>query len=154
MKMTESEKCTNYETMLHIRTVGHLINEVIRLLLERAEEHDQTKLEEPELAIFTEYTPKLAATTYGSEEYNKYLQEMSVALEHHYANNRHHPQHHPDGIDGMTLIDLVEMFCDWKAASTRHNNGNLLKSIEINSARFNMSDQLVKIFGNTAKLLD
>lgn len=152
--MTEAEKCTNYETMLHVRTVTYLINEIIRLLLERAEGHDKSKQEEPELAVFTEYTPKLAESTYGSEEYNQFLKEMGDALEHHYAVNRHHPQHYPNGIDDMTLVDLIEMFCDWKAAAMRHNNGNLLKSIEINSKRFNMSQQLTKIFENTAKLLD
>lgn len=30
----------------------------------------------------------------------------------------------------MNLIDIVEMFCDWKAASERQLDGNLLKSIE------------------------
>jgi hypothetical protein len=37
--------------------------------LRRAEEHDQSKLESPEVEMFTEYTPKLATSTYGSEEY-------------------------------------------------------------------------------------
>jgi hypothetical protein len=51
----------------------------------------------------------------------------------------------------MDLIDLLEMFCDWKAASERHANGNIYKSIKINKQRFNISDQLEQIFINTAK---
>ena len=46
------------------------------------------------------------------------------------------------------------MFCDWKAATERHNDGNLLKSIQINAQRFGYDDQLKRIFLNTAKLFD
>ena len=46
-------------------------------------------------------------------------------------------------------LDVVEMFCDWKAATERHADGNLERSIEINRERFKMSDQLVAIFQNT-----
>ena len=104
--------------------------------------------------IFTEFTPKLAESTYGSNEYNKFLNEMSVALEHHYANYRLHLEHFEHGINDMNLVDIVEMLCDWKAASLRHNDGNLLKSIEINARRFGYDDQLKRIFLNTAKLFD
>ena len=51
----------------------------------------------------------------------------------------------------MNLFDLIEMLVDWKAASERHNNGNIRKSIEINGNRFNMSPQLIRIFENTVK---
>ena len=79
---------------------------------------------------------------------------MKPALEHHYAVNRHHPEHFTNGVNDMTLIDVVEMFADWKAASERTQNGNLLKSIELNAERFHLSDQLKEIFINTAKTLD
>ena len=46
------------------------------------------------------------------------------------------------------------MFCDWKAATMRHNDGNLLKSIEINTKRFDIGPQLKKVFENTAELFD
>ena len=54
----------------------------------------------------------------------------------------------------MTLIDIIEMFCDWKASTLRHNDGNLLKSIEVNAERFNMDGQLTAILMNTARMLD
>ena len=79
---------------------------------------------------------------------------MKPALEHHYAKNRHHPEHHKNGINDMNLIDLIEMFCDWKASSERQNDGNILKSIEINGKRFHMSPQLIEIFENTTKDLN
>jgi len=145
------EQATNYNTCRHIERVRNLLNFAVKDLLERGELHDQSKLEQPEVGFFTEFTPKLAASTYGSPEYNKFREEMKPALDHHYARNRHHPEFHKNGIADMNLLDLIEMFCDWKASSERHNNGNILKSIEINGDRFGMSLQLVKIFENTAK---
>jgi hypothetical protein len=120
-------------------------------LLNRAREHDQSKLSDPELSTFVEMTPKLAASTYGSDEYKKFLAEMKPTLDHHYAKNSHHPEHHKDGINDMTIIDLIEMLCDWKAATMRHNDGNIRKSIEINAKRFNIDSQLTKILENTVK---
>lgn len=142
------------ETYKHIESVRKYIRFVTDRLAIRGVEHDRLKLESPEVDIFTEYTPKLAETTYGSEEYSKYLKEMDVAIQHHYANYRHHPEHFENGINDMTLIDIVEMLCDWKATTLRQNDGNLLKSIEINAQRFGYDDQLKQIFINTAKLFD
>ncbi len=142
------------ETIKHIENVRKFIKIITDALTNRAIKHDSSKLESPEVDIFTEYTPKLAASTYGTEEYNGFLEEMGAALQHHYAVNRHHPEHFSRGINDMTLVDIVEMLCDWKAASLRQNNGNLLKSIEVNAQRFGYDDQLKNIFINTAKLLD
>lgn len=150
--MTNSE--CQVETIKHIEQVRKYIRIFTDSLSNRGVTHDASKLESPELEVFTECTPKLASLTYGSEEYDASLKELQVALEHHYASNRHHPEHFPKGIEDMTLIDIVEMLCDWKAASLRQHDGNLLKSIEINAQRFGYDDQLKKIFLNTAKLLD
>lgn len=141
------------ETRKHIKNVDKFIYKIIDLLKRRAKIHDESKLENPELDIFTEFTPKLANSTYGSEEYKGFLSSMNQALTHHYQNNRHHPEHFKNGIDDMNLIDIVEMICDWKAATLRHNDGDLLSSIEVNQLRFNYDKQLKSIFINTAKLL-
>lgn len=154
MTLTQKQKATNFDTLSHICKVRDYLNICITELLKRGEDHDKTKMENPELDLFVEYTDKLAKSTYGSEEYNKNKEEMAIAIEHHYANNRHHPECHKNGINDMNLIDLVEMLCDWKAASERHNDGNIRKSIEINGKRFNMSEQLVKIFENSVYLLE
>lgn len=79
---------------------------------------------------------------------------MKPALDHHYATYRHHPEHFQNGINDMNLIDIVEMLADWKAASERQKDGNLLLSIEKNAKRFNIDDQLKQILINTAKTLD
>lgn len=139
------------ETVKHMDNVKEKLKYFIGEIYDRGRMHDTSKLESPEKEIFDEYTPKLKGTTYGSDEYKEYLKEMKVALDHHYANNRHHPEHFENGINDMTLVDLVEMFADWNAASERHGDGDMMKSIDINAVRFGMSDQLKQIFINTIK---
>ena len=151
--LTEEQKATNYDTMRHIERVRNLLNSCATELLLRGQKHDQTKLDSPEVELFTELTPKLGTCTYGSEEYKSFLEKLKPALDHHYAHNRHHPEHFKNGISDMNLLDLMEMLCDWKAASERHNDGNIRKSIEINANRFNISPQLVKIMENTADFI-
>ena len=150
--MTKAE--CQIETIKHIENVRRYIRILTDMLTTRGVKHDASKLDSPELEYFMEATPKLAETTYGSEEYEESLRSISSALEHHYANNRHHPEHFPNGIEDMTLVDIVELICDWKASSLRHHDGNLLKSIELNAQRFGYDEQLKKIFINTAKLID
>jgi hypothetical protein len=138
------------ETLDHIRRVQKYLHRVAANLMERARVHDTSKLSEPEASVFAEFTPKLKNSTYGSDEYKQFLAAMKPALDHHYKNNRHHPEHWPNGIQDMSLVDLIEMFCDWKAATERHADGSLLKSIEMNKKRFGYGDELERIFLRTA----
>jgi hypothetical protein len=134
----------------HIRQVQSLLMHAVVNLQARLLAHDRSKLESPEAEVFEEYTPKLSGSTYGSAEYKGFRAAMKPALEHHYAHNRHHPEHYHDGIRGMSLLDLVEMLVDWKAATLRHADGDLRKSIEVNQQRFGYSNELKAIFVNTA----
>jgi len=142
---------SNLETIKHIHSVRQNLYKMIENLDERARTHDQSKLESPEQEIFGENYEQLGKTEYGTPEYNALLEKVKPAITHHYANNRHHPEHWPNGVNDMTLLDLVEMLCDWKSATSRNKNGNIRKSIEINSERFNMSPQLKQIFENTVR---
>jgi hypothetical protein len=83
----------------------------------------------------------------------KNLDGLKVALDHHYRNNSHHPEHYTNGVNGFDLFDLIEMFMDWKAATERHTDGDIHKSIKINTNRFQLSKQLADIFKNTANRL-
>jgi hypothetical protein len=143
-----------FKTLRHIEAVRNHLNACIKELLTRAEQHDQSKLQGTERETFDEWTPKLRGVTYGSPEYKAAMAQMKPALDHHYAHNRHHPEHHKNGIKDMNLIDLMEMLCDWKSSSMRHNDGNILKSIEINQSRFGYSEDLRLILENTAKWID
>lgn len=139
------------ETIKHIHEVRGLLFKMIEELDSRARLHDLSKLESPEKEIFGEFTPELVKTVYDSPEYHELLKKVQPAIDHHYANNRHHPQHWPSGINDMTLIDLVEMLCDWKAATQRNKDGNIRSSIDKNKKRFKMSPQLQKIMHNTVR---
>lgn len=158
---TLEELATNQETQKHIDNVKKYLFKIIAELFLRGLDHDKSKLEEPELSTLAKITPKLAGMTYGSKEYNDSLKEIDLKpyLDHHYSNNRHHPEFftfedEDDGIRGMNLVDLIEMFCDWKAATMRHDDGDLNRSIEINAKRFNLSYQLKNILINTVKTLE
>lgn len=138
------------DTLLHIKRVNELLLQFTKEIIDRAIQHDNSKLQEPEKPLFDKMTPLLKGLTYGSDDYKKALDELKPALDHHYANNSHHPEHYKNGIDDFTLVDLVEMFIDWKAASERHDDGDIFRSIEINKNRFGISEQLCKILKNTA----
>ena len=137
------------DTKMHIQALQRYMSGAILRLADRRHNHDASKLESPEKETFDEFTPKLKDSTYGSDEYKGFLNEMGVALDHHYEHNSHHPEHFENGINGMSLLDLLEMICDWKAATMRHADGDIAASLEINRKRFAISDQLFEILKNT-----
>lgn len=139
------------ETYAHIATVRDYLNRVVVDLLYRAHDHDLSKLEFPEREMFDEFTPKLRDSTYGSDEYKAFLVAMAPALDHHYQANRHHPEHWPNGVADMTLLDVIEMLADWKAATLRHDDGDLGRSIEQNAERFGYGDEFERLLRNTAR---
>jgi hypothetical protein len=200
--LTVKQQATNAETLVHIRRVQQLLNGCIGNLLARGERHDASKLASPEVEVFTEFTPKLKNSTYGSDEYKSFLAAMKPALDHHYANNDHHPEFarwhcpicngqfteaeyetSPQGpndsgvrycpkccsngmlyeselmlkpgasICGMSLLSVLEMLCDWKAAGERHKNGSIMQSIDINTERFNLQPHVVALMKNTVREL-
>lgn len=139
------------DTLDHKEKVKKFMNLCIDDLVMRAENHDNSKLESPEKKYFDEYSPKLKDCTYGSDDYQKFLDGLKPALDHHYKVNSHHPEHYKNGVNGMTLVDLLELICDWKASSMRHEDGDINRSIKVNKDRFKLSDQLVDILKNTVK---
>lgn len=170
-------------TQEHIRLVGGYLQKCVLSLFNRSRFHDASKFSEEEWLGFLESTEHLKSCTYGSDAYKAFLKDLQPTLDHHYANNKHHPEHfvkwscngcfteyqgempdrceqcgysqmqrEPD-IAQMTLLDLLEMLCDWIAATARHADGDILKSIEINQKRFGYSDELKAIMNNTVTLL-
>jgi hypothetical protein len=143
------------KTNEHIAEVQKYLMKIIMGLQRRLLTHDHTKLESPEVEVFDIVTDKLHGLTYDSKEYNEILfGDLEPALQHHYQVNRHHPQHYKRGIIDMNLVDLCEMIVDWKAATLRHADGNIRKSLEINQSRFGYTDELKQILINTVELLE
>ena len=139
------------ETLKHIKRVNELLLFAAKELLDRSVKHDASKLLSPEKECFDIITPRLKESTYGSPEYKATMAEFRSAIDHHQKTNSHHPEFYENGVNGFDLFDLIELFFDWKAASERHADGDILKSIVINKERFGFSDQLVSILENTVK---
>ncbi|MFC1436699.1 DUF5662 family protein [Streptacidiphilus sp. N1-10] len=138
------------DTLRHSLRVAELMGEPIKELIDRSTQHDLSKTREPELSTYDQCVPRLHEATYGTAEYAAAVAAMGEGLRHHYAHNRHHPEHFPDGINGMTLVDLVEMLADWKAATERGGDGDLARALQINRERFGITAQLMDILTNTA----
>lgn len=149
------------ETQEHIRRVRHFIARAVENLDGRSTFHDASKLMSPELEAFDIATPKLANLVYGSDEYKQSLRDLGPALQHHFEHNDHHPEHHENGVADMSLMALIEMLCDWRAASERvkqrTDDPEKVKSFEAglayNQERFGYSDELAGILLNTAREL-
>lgn len=135
-------------TLLHKFWVARFMIAFAFRLIWRAIIHDFSKFKKDEADHFARVLPRLAGTTYGSDEYKSLLREIKPAISVHYRKNTHHPEHFQDGVNGMSLIDIVEMFCDWRAAVKRHNDGDILTSISHNQGRFYYSDDLRDILKN------
>lgn len=138
------------DTKEHIRKVQARIDEIVRRLIARAIAHDKSKLEEPEKSMYDEWKPKLRLMTEGSPEIIAARAAMGTALQHHYKVNDHHPEGNEGGITGMSLLSLIELFCDWQAAIDE-KGGVLLSNVQ--RERFGIGDQLYAILENTAKEL-
>lgn len=131
------------------RVQGHL-NAAVGILLARLIAHDRSKYSAEESALITgkAYLDSLA---YNSAEYKQALANVRMAVVVHYRNNRHHPEHYEAGVWGMSLFDLLEMICDWKAASEASKDGSIDKSIAANIERFHLPEALVAILRNTVE---
>lgn len=136
----------------HMKNIQDLIFIINRKLNSLAEKHDLDKLQEPIATIYSEIIPRYTNLVYGTEEFESYLETLNKAT-NHYNKNEHHPEHFKNGINGMNLLNIIEMFCDWYSASIR-DGGNIYKSISVNKKRFDISNQLEDIFLNTANFLE
>lgn len=140
------------DTVKHIARVREHLETVRAELKHRALMHDWTKLHDPEKAAF-DSASALKDLKYGTPEYDAAKKNLGAALDHHYKSHKHHPEHYPNGINDMSIIDIIEMLCDWKAATERMKDGNMQESLEINRVRFNIDDQLYAVIINTAREL-
>lgn len=142
-------------TRKHVQRVSELLGKCAADLVDRGANHDNTKYDDPELgalAIMQEQVDQKGYAPYNSPEYMERMLILTPMLEHHYANNRHHPEHFPNGVNDMTLFDIVEMFVDWKAASER--GGDSLMRISHATKRYGIDSQLAAILYNTANYMN
>ena len=134
---------TSQEIQAHIYGVRLNIADFCEDLQKRAAVHDDSKLSGEELSIYeaVDATPREA---FGTPAYYERLTRLKPALDHHYVANDHHPEHYENGVAGMSLAALVEMFCDWRASSH-----DMEKSVNHCCDRFNIPPMLRQIFLNS-----
>lgn len=148
--MPEEEKYdSTKDSIAHMDIIKKVGKPIVEEFNRRVLTHDFSKLKNPERACYDKYIPLLKTAKYGTPEYNKIRENMAKeGLEHHYKENRHHPEHFEHGIQDMNLVDMLEMLCDWYAASLRSDTG-FEEGFNINCKKFHISDDLKKILWNT-----
>ncbi len=135
----------------HKFIVLKFMNNIIQELMLRAEQHDQSKFNEDEFKIILATAEEIQKHPYGTPEHEAVRQKYAKECAIHFSKNRHHPEHFPNGVEDMNLMDLIEMLVDWKAASMRNPDGSVAKSLQFAAEKYGISPQLVKILDNTAK---
>lgn len=124
--------------------VAYYLIKIVLKLIHRALIHDNSKYRFSEAIPMSKIAKYLINTLYGSKAYKDLTNRNYEAIKIHYKRNRHHPEYHDNDYKKMSLIDLIEMFVDWKAASKRYKNGNFDKSVEISKEKFKMSDEIIE----------
>lgn len=146
-----NNKISHYltETYKHIKRVSYFLDILTIDIIKRAQNHDNSKFEDQEKNVISEYTYEFKDVVFGSEEHKKLMSLIEPAVKSHHSKNRHHPEYWTNGIDDMTLLDLIEMIADWRASIEKNKNGCIYRSININSEKYNISPQLKKVLENT-----
>ena len=141
---------TEQETRRHIHRVQQLMYRFVRILLNRCENHDHSKLEEPEKSGFTAMDAE-PNHEYDSPEYHAKLARYKAVLDHHYKHNSHHPEHYAGFVAEMDLIDLLEMLCDWASRRKGLSVIDTITLVEQQAARFDFPPMLASIMLNTLR---
>jgi hypothetical protein len=142
----------NEVTQAHINRVAELIGEVNSELTYRAIYHDQSKFDPIEAGPLQEMQDLIdreGQAPFGTDEYRRRTALLGPMLEHHYAKNSHHPEHWSNGIASMSILDVVEMLCDWKAASER--GGDSAINLTYLAQKYSIEPMLLSIMQSTCR---
>jgi len=139
------------DIILHVSEVQENLEIIASELRKRGYAHDRTKFKELEFDAFVSTRDDFKKANYGTPEYQELIECVKPAVDHHYKNNRHHTGYHENGVDDMTLIDLMEMICDWQAAARRSPDNKFKDTLGFAYEKYNISEQLAKIITNTLK---
>ena len=126
---------------------------VITNLLTRLLTHDRSKIGPDELDLYAKIVPGFKGLVYGTKEHEEHGKKLGPAWQAHCLDNRHHVEHFENGLHDMHLLDLIEMVCDWRAASLRSGKFDYETSVKQFANKNNVSHDLVTIIHNTCKML-
>ena len=144
----KSALATIESILKHKTSVKKKLTFLVEELEKRAENHDNSKLQQPELNYLIEMD-KEGRKKYGSQEYFDKMKRWEKFFKHHYENNRHHPDHFSNGVEGMNLIDLCEYIVDIISYYDNMHVEDAIKTINEQKTRFKFDDQLTQILKNT-----
>jgi len=139
------------DTILHVSEVSENLECFLSELKKRGYAHDRSKFKELEFDAFVSTRDKFKKANYGSKEYKECVDIVKPAVDSHYKKNRHHTGFHKDGINDMTLIDIIEMICDWRAASRRSPDKKFEDTLDYAYNKYGIDKQLQRIINNTFK---
>lgn len=117
-------------------------------LKKRAECHDDSKLKDPEIKYLIEMD-KEPKYEYNTPEYFNKMKRWQKFFNHHYDNNRHHPDHFRNGILDMTLTDICEYLVDIISYYDEMHVHDAMDTVEKQQGRFGLDNQLSQILVNT-----
>lgn len=148
-----SNKTTEYYIPNHKNNVEKKMESLCLDLAQRARDHDNSKLESPEYFAWKKMDEE-PRYPYGTPEYFDKKRRYDYVFQEHYKNpkNRHHPEHWPNGVEDMNLLDLIEFLCDmfsYKEANISYSEA--VEMLQTQVKRFKISDDLAWILLNTVK---
>lgn len=141
-------KSTDEYVHEHRIRVKKRILDFIHELFYRMHSHDMSKLEEPEYSLWKKMDQE-PRYPYGTPEYIDKIKRNKDVFELHYMHNTHHPEHYYNGVSDMDLVDLIEMLIDWISYKDEISIKDAVELIEMQSERYNMSEDLKSIMKNT-----
>jgi hypothetical protein len=141
------------EVFRHNRAVSRILIQIALRLFFEGVVHDKDKLFTGIKEVWDRFTPR-KKLVYGSREYYEHLAGMDPARQEHYRLADHHPEHFPNGVNGMTLVGLCVYFADNVDTCRQHGDGNIANSFRINERRHKYGKVLEDIFINTARELE
>lgn len=143
------------DIITHQARVERNLHDIITDLIRRSDEHDASKLYDDEMSFYANNTMPMreieAKHGFGSPEWQTQYDSVQKRLQLHYARNDHHPEHYQNGYKDMSLIAMLEMLADWKAAADLHQ-----KPINLTFCkdRFRLSDEMFNSIKNTLDYLN
>ena len=130
----------------HQRRVGRMLRVIAKELEHRQYMHDRSSYEAPERLIVARNKRLLFNRSVGkSTTLMKGATELLHAVSTHYKKNRHHPEHWSNGVWDMTLVDVIEMVCDWRSTGC---------NIEDRLTKYHIDGPLADVIRSTNRMLE
>lgn len=147
---------SSYETdvMEHKMNVQIIMNKLSRAILIRGRRHDNSKLKSPEKEGYSAHYNELRTAKFGSPEYQTIKEKLEPVIQHHYAENDHHPEHFGahDGIFHMDCVQIIEMLADW-VATAHHKGTDVVADLPKLMEQCDIPENYYMIFKNTVEMM-